>query len=353
MLDKLKNFITKPLNLIIIVLFLGAILVLIFFQFKKSNFKQLSDTQMLFPAFSIDKQSILFFSNKTESGFYKYNFSDHSVYKISNDKIDTPNDITWSPDRKFAVLKIVYSTLFERYGSIFSNTTMKEGDIAFWLYNFDSKQIKSLDKEIADVIWSKDNNLVYRIKENKTYNIYKYTPQDNKKEIIQSINIPVEKLLHINNNGELTFCSMKEEGAYFDIYKSSTKQEPVLLFEDINIANLFISENGDYLVGRNKETDFYLYNFSNKNKSLIPLAKNYLNADFYSVLWLSGNEFIFMGNDKYHQIVFLAKITNEGKKMKNIDTKEINKDVNNFLFNLSQNFLYLFISDKPYTYKLK
>ena len=60
-----------------------------------------------------------------------------------------------------------------------------------------------------------------------------------------------------------------------------------------------------------------------------------------------------MGNDKYHQIVFLAKITNEGKKMKNIDTKEINKDVNNFLFNLSQNFLYLFISDKPYTYKLK
>ena len=146
---------------------------------------------------------------------------------------------------------------------------------------------------------------------------------------------------------------MKEDGAYFDIYKSSTKQEPVLLFEDINIANLFISENGDYLVGRNKETDFYLYNFSNKNKSLIPLAKNYLNADFYSVLWLSGNEFIFMGNDKYHQIVFLAKITNEGKKMKNIDTKEINKDVNNFLFNLSQNFLYLFISDKPYTYKLK
>lgn len=239
--------------IIVVILIVAAIVTILLVQKKKPiNMVPLSDQQMLFPVFK-QEGKIVFFSNKREAAFYEFIVDEAKVNQISQ-MIDTPDKVIWSPDRQKAILKVTYNkTLFERYDSVYANTSLADGQVVFWLYDFETQKLNFYNPLMYDIIWLNNDKIVYvyyneEIGENELYSA------DPDGADPQKINFPAQEIknifyLDLESPKMLFGIDSSREGGpeTVDVYFTDDFNNLTLLASEVELNAVYTSSDGGNL----------------------------------------------------------------------------------------------------------
>lgn len=318
-----------------------------------SSFQKVSTQRIYFPTISDNK--ILFFANETDSGFYQMDLNGQNIQRIS-EAMDTPEYIIWSPDHKLALLKVTYNKdLFEKYGSPFVSSGTEDQTLTTWYYNIATKKLKKLNDDIDDIIWTKDNKIIYQ----------NWNPEKN----ISNLNIAdadgsnATKLADLPSNMEYGLS------LFFDGKNLIATESP----SDVSPANVYTFSLEQKIFQKIKEfdsstdttalsNDKILFNLPSKNSSELvlmnPDGKGLKKLGVYgtpagSFVQLKEDIFLLAGNSSgknTSEAIFQLNLTNN-----RIDKiKEASKDENINIINLmlSPDKKTLYFTSNDILYKL-
>lgn len=128
----------------------------------QSGLTKISTEEVLFPTLSSDNKKFIYFSNTKEVAFFQMNIDGSDNQQIS-DPLDTPQNIIWSDDRKKAILRITYNQyVYEKYGSRFASPGTSDQTLTTWYYDLESKELKKLNDNIGQIIWTPENKIIYQ-----------------------------------------------------------------------------------------------------------------------------------------------------------------------------------------------
>lgn len=248
----------KSNNLKIIAIGLGcllaiALIIIIIINQSAPKVETVSKTQILFPTLAKDQNNLLYFNNESEAGFYNLDLATKQISPLSG-KIDTPDDIIWSPEKNQAILQVTYSSLFEQYGSVFANPKLPEDALVFWHYNLDTKEMTQLNANIQNVIWSSGGKqIIYSIYDSDSFRniIGIANPDGTNPQILFQPDYSVADIYYYNqkdNNLIFSALTAGDNETTVDIYQKIGSQEPKLIISGAEGPSVKVSPPGGYLL---------------------------------------------------------------------------------------------------------
>ncbi len=248
-----KKYLYLAIGILLILLVIVLILVLSNRKNKPkvtpASLNQIYQGQVLFPAISADQQKVLFFNNLNEAAFYQLDLTGQNNQKVSK-RLDTPDNIIWSPKKDRAILQVTYSNLFERYGSPFASPGTGDQTITFWQYDFSNKKLSKLASEIKDIIWSSDGqNIVYTFYNQDTLsnNVNIARPDGSDWKPLFAPKYSIQKVISYNPATKtLVFGTIgnNETDNKLDIYQETDGNQAQLLIDNVDVDSIYPSPDG-------------------------------------------------------------------------------------------------------------
>ncbi|MBM2820288.1 MAG: hypothetical protein HW405_48 [Candidatus Berkelbacteria bacterium] len=317
------------IGLVITIIIVAIVGLIIYLTQKKKvlNLTPISEKQMLFLSLDEQNNKIFYFGNKDKSAFYSYNIGTNEIQQLS-DVLDTPDNVIWSPDKSKVILKVTYNKdLFEKYGSVYANSSVTDGTITFWLYDFDTKKLSLYNQNISNIVWSNDKIVYSYFNPDSSKNELYTADFDGKNfEKIDFPDLEVYNIFYLDlENKKMVFGvnSSREGGEItIDLYSTQDFQNTTLLIQGANPGLITVSPDGQH------------YSFFENNNLIF--KKTVDNKELYKIKklvsskvgWSSNNlalVFFTENKDKYYQI---AKINLQDNKKTAIKITNQFNDIN-------------------------
>lgn len=242
--------------IIITMIVIAGIIFVVIKNNKQTDFESqvkittISQSKILFPILSQNSQKILFFSNTKESAFYEMDLDGKNV-KMVSDPLDTPDKIVWSPDRKLAILKVIYDQyIFEKYGSKFSSPGTPDQIMTTWLYDFGSQKLSQLDNSVQEVIWTSDNKIIYQFldQENNISRLNIANPDGTNWAKIVDLPSLIEYGFNLSDPKSLTVYSTPSDVSKSNIYTLSLENKDLKKIKEIEGSTKAIGLNNNWVI---------------------------------------------------------------------------------------------------------
>lgn len=161
---------SKKLIIILVIIF-GLIISAGLYYFLKNKNKtmpvvsppegKIVETTMTSAKVSADKNYVYYYSSQESPGFFRLELKSKKTESLSG-ILDQLEEINYSPDFKKVGFKVTYDKeRFEKYGSPFLEPKMNDGEKRFWIYDFASQKLSSLNPNIITYVFSPDSKLIY------------------------------------------------------------------------------------------------------------------------------------------------------------------------------------------------
>lgn len=308
----------KKTIIIVAVIFLALIGLAIYFTVRNKQNKnvvkvnaqltKVSTETMLFPTLSQDGTKFYYYSNAKDLAFYRQNIDGTQMEKISG-ILDQPDFVIFSPDDKYAILEVTYDQYkFEKFASPFTSPGTPDQANTTWVYDFSNQKLIRLSDNIHNIIWQKDDRLIYQQISNFIASLNISDADGTNARKITDLPGTQDYGLNILPNGQLVVYNEPSDVSEGFIYTLdlTTKKLQEIKKTDLPSTAIGLS-NGQILLSTQTKTSFKLSTI-NVNGST--------KKDFK--IQTSLNNFIDLGSD---QFVITAAKNNQNNQFILINTK--------------------------------
>jgi hypothetical protein len=304
---------------------------------------------VIYPSLSTDKQKLYFFSNSDAAAFFSANSDGTSIQQIS-DKMDTPDEIIWSPNHQLAILKVNYNQyVFEKYGSVFKLPGTTDQTLTNWLYNFQTKKLSHLNNNIGNIVWLGDDKIMYQYLEeekNSSYLATSHPDGTSTQNIIDLPNIQNYDLSLLDNNN-IVLSAIPTDVSQYKIYilNLDTKKIEEQTKISASFSGYAFSNNILFnLYSNNKSGN--LTSFDIKDQEIKDLG---VKAQADTLTTIDNNDFLFINIDKSNN--YLAQYDLPGNKFTKI--VKITQDNPHNLMYITSKLIYFTSDNILYKAELK
>lgn len=314
---------------------------------SQSNLTKVSEEQILFPTLSQGGNKVLYFSASKEPAFYEQNLEGKDVKKISQN-MDTPEIISWSPNKKYALLSLIYDQyIFEKYGSPFASPGTPDQNVVTWLFDLENQKLSKLDNISGTVIWTNDNRLIFqKIVEDKS-TLHTANADGGNEELL--IDLPSNETYSFSllPNNQLVLCSEPTDESGSMIYNLNLTGRKLTKIKETDLpATALGLENGNILIsvqGAKKHKIYLFDSATNKEKELN------LDSSLDSLVGIGNNKIIVTGQTKNLNNQLITFDISTGKHISVANLVDSNTDIFNLFTSLDKKILYF--TDNNVLYK--
>lgn len=293
-----------------------------------------------YPVFSfttIDK-NIFYYLDKDRKAFYKYTLNNKSNEKILNNNLN--------------ITKVIWSVNSSSIKAILQ--TEDNGQIRYYIANFNLKNIYPLESDSLDVVWDSDDRIATLQTENNQYFIKITTPQ-NGEQIIQLNRERCDKLIYLNQQSNQLICLafQTDISALLKVINLSDYKTTII---NGDFSSAKISPNGSKILALKNNNDSSFWVFLSNNGDQI--AETKININFYNInktVWDPTNNFVISAartNGGITDNFYIINATTGESNILDIKAQDKQIDAQNLLISLDNKILYFISDNKLYKKEL-
>ena len=346
-------------NIIIIsIIFLILIGLAIFFSIKnhqkksdvglQAQMSKVSTEPMLFPTLSSDGLKIYFYSNTRDLAFYQQNIDGTKLEKMSGN-MDEPDNVVWSPGKKYAILEIKYNQYnFEKFASPFASPGTPDQANTTWVYNFANQKITRLSDNISNTIWQNDDHFIYQQKDNGVSSLNIAEADGKNSQKITDLPTAQDYGLSFLPNGQLIIYNSPTDVSDTTIYVLSIADKKLKEIKKTDLPSTAVAlSNGQILVSTQIKNGFKLYSINDNGTT----GKDFkIKTNLESFVDLGSDRFVITAakNNQNNQFILINTKTGKNSAIKNAE----NDNINAFNFFTSPDKKILYFTSNDILYKL-
>lgn len=224
------------------------------FPVLDSNKKVINNLVQL-PSLDTSNNLLYFFNRENKPGIYSYNLVNQE--KKLQIAIDDINSIFYPPDYSKIIFSVIYNEKrFEKYQSPFLSKGVKDGELTYWYYDFSSRQLKKLNRNIQSLFWLNSNEIIFH------YFDWNKSPEENYLGKIDIVSFKSEKIVDIDYY-QTDFISAQPNKVLLQDQPTEYPATSPLLTLDLSTKIITpLLENRDFVGGKSSPDNRFLSLFS-------------------------------------------------------------------------------------------
>lgn len=310
---------------------------------------KLLDEDIYFPSFDQSSNLLYFYGYQDKAGIYSFDLNSRQKKLVA--EFEDINNISYSPDHSRAIFSVSYQgERFEKYQSPFLTSGIKDGELTYWYYDFSSKKLKKLNRNIQNLFWINDREIIFH------YYDWNQSPQENYLGKIDLAVFQSEKIIDINYY-QVDFLSVQSNRVFIQNQPTEYPAVSPLLVLDLNAKTITpLFENQNFIGDKDSFDGQFLSLFSHNEQDnnfqlkVYDLTKNQLIESEISTNnttsgWSKDNS-IYLVIEKNNQtsISSFNPVENKVRQLQIDVPKDVAIDkilsFNNKIYLLANNFIY-------------
>lgn len=290
----------------------------------QAQFTKVSNEPILFPALSSDGSKIYFYSNTRDLAFYQQNIDGSKLEKISGN-MDEPDNVIWSPERKYAILEITYDQYnFEKFGSPFASPGTPDQAYTTWVYNFVNQKLTRLSDNIGNIVWQNDDRLICQQKNDDVGSLNISDADGKNSQKITDLPTAQDYGLSFLLNDQLVVYSSPTDVSGSTVYVLNLSDKKLKEIKKTDLPSTAVGLlNGQILLDTQTKTSFKLLMLDAKGST----KKNFkIETSLDNFINLDSDHFIItlQKNSQNNQFILINTKTGKSSVIKDAEDDNIN-----------------------------